>query len=166
MERMRPKRLGVLGAAVLALLLAVPLAAADEISREEYVARVEPICKANVEANKRIFKGAKAQVKAGKLKLASKHFFRAATAFAATIVRIEAVPRPDADEAKLAKWFRYLRAEKTLIQKIGRALAAGDKHRASSYAVDLNHNSTLANNTVLGFGFDYCRIDPSRFSAA
>ena len=29
--------------------------------------------------------------------------------------------------------------------------------------MDLNRNSNLANNAVLGFGFDYCRIDPSRF---
>ena len=29
--------------------------------------------------------------------------------------------------------------------------------------MDLNRNYNLANNTVLGFGFNYCRIDPSRF---
>jgi hypothetical protein len=166
MGKIRPRRLEVLGAAALALLLAVPLAAATEISREEYVAAVEPICKANVEANKRIFRGARPEVKAGELKRASKHFFRAARAFAATIARIEAVPRPHADKAKLARWFGHLRAEQGLIGRVGRALAAGDKHKAGSYSIDLNHNSNLANNTVLGFGFDYCRIDPSRFSAA
>jgi hypothetical protein len=102
-------------------------------------------------------------VKAGKLKQASTHFSRAATAFAKTISQIEAVPQPVADEARLVKWLGYLRAEKNLIQKVGRALATNDKHKAESYSVDLNHNSNLANNTVLGFGFDYCRIDPSRF---
>jgi hypothetical protein len=152
-------------AAAVAVLLAaaVPLAGAAEISREEYAARVEPICKTNVLANKRIFKGAKGEVKAGKLTLASKHFSRAATAFAKTIGQIEAVPRPTADEARLAKWLGYLRDEKNLIRKVGLALAADDKHKSESYSVDLNNNSSLANNTVLGFGFDYCRIDPSRF---
>ena len=164
MKRTQGKRLGPAAAAVAVLLVAaVPLAGAAELSREEYVARVEPVCKTNVTANKRIFKGAKGQVKAGKLKQASNHFFRAATAFAKTIRQIEAVPRPTADEARLGKWLGYLRGEKNLIQKVGRALAADDKHKAESYSVDLNHNSNLANNTVLGFGFDYCRIDPSRF---
>jgi hypothetical protein len=158
------KRLGPAAAAVAMLLAAaVSLAAAAEISREEYVARVEPICKTNVTANKRIFKGAKGEVKAGELKKASKHFSRAATAFAKTISQIAAVPRPAADEARLGKWLGYLRGEKNLIQKVGRALAADDKHKAESYSVDLNHNSNKANNSVLGFGFDYCRIDPSRF---
>lgn len=164
MKRTQGKRLGSTAAAVAVLLAAaVPLAGAAELSRDEYVSRVEPICKTNVTANKRIFKGAKAEVKAGELKKASTHFFRAATAFAKTISQVEAVPQPVTDEARLAKWLGYLRTEKNLIQKVGRALAANDKHKAESYSVDLNHNSNLANNTVLGFGFDYCRIDPSRF---
>lgn len=164
MKRTQGKRLGLAAAAVAVLLAAaVPLAGAAELSREEYAARVEPICKTNVLANKRIFKGAKGQVKAGKLKQASKHFFRAATAFAKTIRQIEAVPRPTADEARLGKWLGYLRGEKNLIQKVGRALAANDKHKAESYSEDLHRNSNKANNRVLGFGFDYCRIDPSRF---
>jgi hypothetical protein len=164
MERMRGKRLGPAVAAVaVALAAAVPLAGAAELSREEYGARVEPICKRNVQANKRIFKGAKQQVKAGKLKPASKHFFRAARAFAKTIRQVAAVPQPSADEARLGKWLAYLRVEKNLIEKVGRALASNDKHRAESYSESLNHNSNKANNTVLGFGFDYCRIDSSRF---
>jgi hypothetical protein len=144
-------------------LLLVSLASAEELTREEYAARAEPICKTNVLANKRIFKGAKGEVKAGELKLASTHFFRAATAFGRTINQLEAVPPPVADEARLVKWLGLLSDERAMIEKIGRALANGDKHKASSYSVDLNRNSNLANNAVLGFGFDYCRIDPGRF---
>jgi hypothetical protein len=147
----------------LALVLSIPTADAAEISRDDYVAQVEPICKTNVLASKRIFKGAKGEVKAGRLKAASTHFFRAATAFARTIDQIEAVPGPSADEARLSRWFGYLRVEREIIKKIAIALDAGDRHQASSYSVDLNANSNHANNTVLGFGFDYCRIDPARF---
>lgn len=150
-------------ALVLALIVSVPTARAAEISREEYVAQAEPICKANVLTNKRIFKGAKGKVKAGKLKAASRHFFRAATAFETTIRQLAAVPAPTADEARIARWLGYLRDEAAIIREIGRALAAGDRPRASSHSVDLNANSNRANNTVLGFGFDYCRIDPTRF---
>jgi hypothetical protein len=151
-----------LGVAMAIALFAAPAGAA-ELTRPEYVARVEPICKTNVLANKRIFQGAKGQVKAGELKPASTHFFRAATAFAKTIGQLEAAPQPAADEARLTKWFGLLRTEKGIIEKVGRALAAEDKHRAGSYSVELNRNSNLANDTVLGFGFNYCRIDPARF---
>lgn len=150
-------------ALVAALGLGVSLASAEELTREGYVARVEPICKTNVEANRRIFKGAKGQVKAGKLKKAATHFTRAAIAFDKTIGQIEAVPHPPSDEAKLSKWLRYLHVESDFVRRIGKALAAGQKHRAESLSVLLNRNSTRANNAALGFGFDYCRIDPSRF---
>lgn len=170
MRRVKTQGFALIGVGVLVCLLAAPMlfvpaagAAEGEMTREEYAARAEPICKTNVLANRRIFKGAKDEVKADKLKPASTHFFRAATAFGKTIDQLEAVPRPSADEARLGKWLGLLRGEKALIEKVGRALARGDKHKASSYSVDLNRNSSLANNTVLGFGFDYCRIDPARF---
>lgn len=142
---------------------AISPAGAAEIDRHEYTALAEPICKTNVLANKRIFKGVKGKVKAGELKSASTHFFRAATAFDRTIDQLEKVPMPTADETRLAKWFGLLRDGKAIIEKIGRALAKEDRHKAGSYSVDLNRNSSAANNAVLGFGFDYCRIDPGRF---
>lgn len=150
--------------AVLAFCVAAAAASAETTSeRDAYVERLEPICKTNVLANKRIFKGAKEEVRAGELKKASTHFFRAATAFGKTIRQLEAVPKPPADEAKLNGWFDLLQIEKRLIEKIGRALKAGNKNQAQTYSVELNRNSSKANNSVLSFGFDYCRIEPSRF---
>jgi hypothetical protein len=149
-------------AALVALTL-VPLAGATELTREEYVTRVEPICKRNTEANKRIFAGAKAQVKAGKLKAASTHFKRAFGAFGKTIRQLHRVPRPATDEAKLEKWIGYLEVESSYLGKIGKALAREDRGKAQTLSVRLNRNSNLANNTVLAFGFRYCKIDPSRF---
>lgn len=164
MRKLQTRGFVLLGLGVMTLaLFAAPVGAAEPPTRPDYVKQVEPICKTNVLANKRIFQGAKGKVKANKLKSASTHFFRAATAFAKTIDQLEAVPRPSEDEARLAKWFGLLRGEKAIIEKVGRALAAEDKHKAGSYSVDLNRNSNLANNAVLGFGFNYCRIDPARF---
>jgi hypothetical protein len=153
-----------IAALVFAALLAVPALAAAELSRDEYVARVDPICKANVEANSRIFDGAKEKVKAGKLKQASGHFKRAATALGKTIKQIEQVPRPAADEVKLVRWLDLLRAEQDYFQKIGEALAAGKKYKAQTLSVKLNRNSNKANNAILFLDFKECRIDPSRFS--
>lgn len=157
------KWLGTVGASLALVALVVPLAFGAEVSRTEYVQQVEPICKTNVHANKRIFKGAKEEVKAGELKKASRHFFRAATAFGKTIRQIAAVSQPAADQVKLDNWLDILGEEKSIVEKIGRALAAGQKGKAQSLSVDLNRNSNKANNSVLSFGFDYCRIDPARF---
>ena len=146
--------------------MAAPLAAASEeatIAREGYVAQAEPICKRNVLANKQIFKGVKGMVKMGKLKLASAHFKHAAAAFAKTIRELAVIPRPSEDEARLGKWFTLLRTEKQIITRIALALAAEDKHKAESLAVELKRNSNQANNSVLLFEFNYCRIEPSRF---
>ncbi|HYJ22010.1 MAG TPA: hypothetical protein VEW07_08320 [Solirubrobacterales bacterium] len=164
MRPIRRRRGEAIGAATIAALaIAVPMAGAAELSREQYSARVEPICKTNTEANRRIFKGAKAEVKADELKQAAGHFTRAAAALERTISQLKAVPRPAADEARLAKWIGYLETESSLLGGIGRALAQEDKAKAQLYSVRLNRNSNLANNTVLAFAFEYCRIDPARF---
>jgi hypothetical protein len=154
-------------AALLALCLGLTAqgALAAEISRDEYVARAEPLCKANTEANRRIFKGAKDQVKEGRLKAASAHFFKAKRALTKTVKQLGSLPQPTSDEAKLAKWIGYLGTERDLLGRIGSALRHEDKAAAQQLSVRLNRNSNLANNTVLAFGFDYCRIDPGRFSA-
>lgn len=148
---------------VLCLLASAALGAEPSQEREEYVAKAEPICKTNVLANKRIFKGAKAEVKNGELRRASTHFSRAATAFGKTIRQLASIPRPPADAARLEKWLGQLKDEKALIEKIGRALAAEDKRKAEKVSVELNRNTNQANNTVLLFGFEYCRIEQSRF---
>ncbi|HEX3293620.1 MAG TPA: hypothetical protein VHR38_07760 [Solirubrobacterales bacterium] len=145
------------------MLFPVGVAAAEPTEREAYVDQAEPICKTNVLANKRIFKGAKGEVKRGELKKAARHFSRAATAFAKTIRQLDAIPKPASDEAKLSGWIDLLEDERDLIKKIGTALAAEQRNKAESYSVDLNRNSSKANNAVLPFGFDYCRIEPSRF---
>jgi len=151
-------------ALALALLVAVPVAmAAEEPTREEYVAKVEPICKANTEANSRILKGVKDQVKQNKLVPAGKRFIRASSALGRTVTQISKVPRPAADAAKLTTWIGYLKKEKTFLQQIGSALKSKDKFHAQKLAVELNKNNNKANNTVISFGFDECRIDSSRF---
>lgn len=158
-------KLAMAMAMAMALLSAVPVAAAIEAepTRDEYVAAVEPICKANTEANSRILKGVETQVKQGALVPAGKRFIRAATALGKSVRQIAAEPKPLADAAKLDKWIGYLKQEKTLLQKIGKALKAKNRFQAQQYAVKLNKNNNKANNTVISFGFDHCRIDSSKF---
>jgi hypothetical protein len=151
-------------AAALALLATASLAFAIETTRAEYVARVEPICKANTKANEKILKGVRARVKAGKLKAASTQFSQAGRALKQTYAQLGAVPQPSADATKLTKWLRYVKEEASLFQATAAKLKAGDKLGAEALVVRLTHTANLANDAALGFEFQYCRFEPSKFT--
>jgi hypothetical protein len=155
---------GVIAALITTGALAALAMAAPEQTRESYVAAVEPICKTNTKANERILAGAEKKIKEGKLKVAAGQFTQAAAAFAKTVKQIKAVPAPAADSAKLTTWLGHLEDEQALLSEIGKALKAEKKSQVRGLSVRLNHNANVTNNSVLGFEFNYCLIDPSKFS--
>ena len=157
--------MGRLGAALLlALSLASVVSAAAEVTRPEYVSRLESICKPDAEATARAVQGVRADVKAERLAVAAAKFAQAGRIFAGTVRAISPLPRPSADQAKLAKWFGYLGEEEHYLTKIAAALRAEHTIRSQRYTARFIHNGNLANNVVLAFGFDYCSFKPSRFS--
>lgn len=159
---LRKSSLSLLGLALaVALLVAAPLALA--VDRTEYKAEVEPICKQNTETSTSILKGVKGQVQQGKLVPAGRRFIQASGALGKAVTQIAAVPQPPEDAVKLDKWIGYLKEEKSFLQKIGQALKAENKSKASQYALKLNKSNRNANNTVISFGFNHCRIDSSKF---
>jgi hypothetical protein len=153
----------VLLTAIAVLVAAVP-AAATEVTRASYTEVVEPICKVNTEANEKILKGARAEVKAGKLAPAAQKFAKAAVALKKTYAQLAAVPKPPADTAKLTKWLGYVKTEAAYFAAAAQKLKAGNKTAAEAEVVRLTHTATLANNQALGFEFEYCRFEPSRFT--
>jgi hypothetical protein len=145
-------------------LLGASLASAEEVTRDSYKAEVEPICKTNTEANEKILKGVRQQVKQGALKPAGAKFTKASKALLRAYNQLKAVPQPPADAAKLGKWLSYIKTEATLFESAAKALKAGNKTQAQTYVVKLTHNATLANNQVISFGFRYCKLEPSKFT--
>lgn len=144
-------------------LLAGPATAAEQ-TREGYVAAVEPICKRNKAAADRLLGPVKGLVKQDKLKQAGTAFSKAATELEKTQKKLAAVPQPPSDAAKLSKWLSEIRSEVALMRTIATKFRQGKKGPASSLAVKLQQNATKAYNMVIAFQFDYCRIDPSRYS--
>jgi hypothetical protein len=162
-----PKLVSIAALALLAVALlaaAAPAATSPTQTRETYVATVEPICKQNTKSNEQILAGVRKKIKQGQLGVAAGQFTRASSAFGKAIKQIRAVPQPVADATKLNKWLGYLDTEKKFLAEIGKALKAGKKTKAQTLSVKLTHNGNVANNTVLGFEFDYCLIDSSKFS--
>lgn len=148
----------------LALLAAAFPAAAAEATRDSYREAVDPICKTNSEANERILKGVRKQVKAGELKPAAAKFAKAAKALRGTITELKAVPQPPADQTRLSKWLRFLTTEATYLDKVAQQLRSGDKLGAQETVIRLTHNANQANNVVVPFELRYCSFEPSRYT--
>lgn len=154
---------GALGALFLLLASSLAFAADLEEERQAYKAQVEPICKQNREANERVLKGVKQNIKNGKLKLAGSQFAKGAAALKKARTQLAAVPKPAADSARLTKWLGYVKTEIELFEKVSKKLKAGDKHGAQRMALQLTSTVNKANNTVLAYEFNYCRVQTSQF---
>jgi hypothetical protein len=143
---------------------AVSAAVAAEPTRDGYKEAVEPICKANTEANERILAGVKAEVRAGKLGPAAARFTKAAAALKQTIAELQKVPAPAADSARLSRWLGKVSDEAGYFEAVARKLRAGDKAGAEHLVVKLTNEAAAANNVVISFEFEYCRLEPARFT--
>jgi hypothetical protein len=155
----------IVAATVAVLVLVVCGAAlAAEVSRDEYKEAAEPICKASAKSNEQILAGVRTEVKKGQLKTAAVKFAKASKEQVRTLKELEALPRPSADEARLTKWFSYLKIEAELFATAGKKLNAGDKAGAEHVFTKLSVNINKANNQVLPFGFNYCRLNAAKLS--
>lgn len=147
-----------------ALILLVPRAfAAPEMTRGEYVERVEPICKSESLSHRDELKGVEAMVRQGKLKQAAPRVLAAAAALHGAIARIAPVPRPPADAARLGRWMGFAKSGQDLLHRLGIALREDDRGGAQRLARQLLKNTKRGNATVVTFDFDYCRVNPARF---
>jgi hypothetical protein len=162
---------GVLTAAIsvaaMALLPAAAASAEEGPTRAQYVEQVDPICKANTEANKRILKNVKTKARSkspNTVREAGVQFIQASSAFGAAEKKIATVPRPPADETRLLKWFKYLGIVKTNLRKLGKALKANEKILAAHEQVRVERSANAANNVSFVFEFRYCHLSASNFT--
>jgi hypothetical protein len=157
------------GAALLvtsaALLLAPVLSAgAAEVARDSYREAAEPICKTDTQANERILAGVKSEVRGRRLKVAAAQFTKAARALKSAVAELRTLPPPPADTARLQKWLGKVSVEAGLFERVATELSAGDKAGAQRLVVKLSTQANAANNVVIPFEFQYCRLNPSRFT--
>lgn len=146
-----------------ALLVAALASAAEAPTRDEYVSRLEQICKPDALATQRAMKGARTDVRRERLAAAAAKFATATTIFGGTVKQIAAVPRPSADAPKLRKWFGYLGRQEEYLRQITADLRAGKGIQAQRLTARFIHSGNLANNVVLAFGFNYCSFKFERY---
>jgi hypothetical protein len=151
--------------AAAALFAAAAMATDEEIlTRDEYVDRLEAMCKPRAEATRRAMKGVRTDVRYPKrLPIAADKFGEGAEIFGGTIEKIGRVPRPAADAAKLKEWFVYLKRQEAYLQEITQQLHQGHTIKAQRLTSRFIHNGNLANNVTLAFGFDWCSFKFSRY---
>ncbi|MFT3866165.1 MAG: hypothetical protein QM729_18015 [Solirubrobacterales bacterium] len=153
----------VSGSLLVAMVLAGSAFAAA-VSREEFKAAAEPICKKSAKENERILANARKEVKTGKLKSAAGKFAQASKVQAKALHELEALPRPTADEARLGKWLGYLKTEADLFASAGKKLKTGEKAAAEHDTAKIAQVANKANVQVLPFEFRYCRQEPSKYT--
>jgi hypothetical protein len=159
---MAGKKLIVVVTAAAMLFAAIP-ASAEEVTPEAYKQRVEPICQKDTEANEKILDGVRANVKAGKLKQASRQLSGAAKALKQARAQLAAVPKPAEDSARLTKWLAGVKTEAELFEATATKLAKDEKNAAQKMIVRLQSNAMKTNNLVLDYEFRYCRFQPGKF---
>jgi hypothetical protein len=156
------------GAALIAVavgltLLGAGLAGAEELTRSDYVDRLEAICEPGSKATQRVMDGARDDVRKERNAVAAHKFERAAKIFGRTVSTIAKVPRPSADTGRLKTWFVYLNRQEDYMHQIADQLRAGRTIKAQRLLSRFIHNGNLANNVTLAFEFDYCSFKFSRF---
>lgn len=154
---------GLLGtlAIAAALLGAAPLAHGEEQTRETYKAQIEPICKANREANERIMDGAQRRINKREYGPVGKQFIRVSESFGGLIPKLAAVPPPVGDERRVERWFEQMRLVKTRLRQTGRYYKAGEDIKAAHEAILAERSGIAANNISIVFKVRNCRF--SRF---
>jgi hypothetical protein len=147
---------------LIALFAAFPASAAEP-TPESYKEAVEPICQKNTEANEKILKGVKGEVRAGKLDAAAKKVRAAARALKQARAQLLQVPKPAEDATKLTKWLGYVKTEVQLFESLAKKLANDEKAAAQKLVFRLYSTANQANSQVLDYQFRYCKFQPSKF---
>ena len=152
-------------AVLVAFLLVAPASRAEPVepTRVEYVEEVEPICKFETLAHRTVLHGVEKMVNHGKLKQAAPHLLRASSALKKVVKKVAVVPRPPADVARLTRWLEFAKRGGKLLQKLGFTLQQGNRSKAQKLAQKLLTETKRANAVVVGFNFNYCRMNPARF---
>jgi hypothetical protein len=150
--------MGTVAAVVLAMLAVVPLAGAEEQTRETYKAQVEPLCQANRTANERIMQGAQRRINRDEFALVGKQFMRVSASFGGLVKQLAGVPAPPADTHRVYRWFEQMGLLKTRLRTTGKYYKEGEEIKAAHESVLAERAGITANNTSIVFHFHYCRF--------
>lgn len=136
---------------------------AETVSRDDYVATLESICKPGMKETQKAMRGARLDVRKERNAIAAHKFDRGTVTYEATLKKIARVPRPEADVPKLKEWFDRLDRQTQYMREMADRLRADEGIKAQRLLARFIHNGNQANNLTLAFEFDWCAFRYSRF---
>jgi hypothetical protein len=146
-----------LGLLIIVMALAGSAFAA-ELSREQYKAAAEPICKKSALSEDRALANFIKEVRHGMLSRAGSKIADAAKLQARAVKQLKALPQPVADESSLHRWLSRLSEEGKLMAAAARKLEAGDEKGAIHPLAQLRREGLDGGLELSGFGFHYCQL--------
>lgn len=132
--------------------------AADAAStRAEYIAQVDPICQATINAQRQAAgaKGFVGPLNHGHYKAAGRSMRRVFAAFAPGVEQVAAIEPAVADAQLIGTWVQDLRAQVPLGNRVAGSLIKNRLPRKLLGRLGKLNRSTQA--LVAGFGFQYCQ---------
>lgn len=136
--------------------------AGEPLTRKEYVSRAEAVCKVSKEVTEPLLNGIGSDIKHDRLDAAGHALSTAAQRFEAQRRRLLPIPKPPNDAKVLTVWLNRLKTQSSLMATAGRLMQEDRRSKVTGYLARYAHEGNLANDTVLGFGFDACLFRLSR----
>jgi len=149
-------RRGLFVATLAVALLVVGSVRGAELTREEYVARADAICKAGTAKTIPLINEGFREVKENEVRSAAPKIVRAAKLYDGYRQRVRQLPKPAADAAELTAWQKKLGTQNEFLARAGKALSEDKRVKAQGYFTRFIHYGNLANDIVLGYGFKAC----------
>jgi hypothetical protein len=139
-----------------AILAPTSLASGAELTKTEYVARAEAICKATAAQATPVLKDGLSAIKKNQVVGAGAKILKVAALNDSSRSRLLTIPKPQADVGDLTAWLKRLQIQNLFLRQAGKALLEAHRVQAQGDLSRFVHNGNLANDQVLGFGFKYC----------
>jgi hypothetical protein len=125
-------------------------------TRAQYVERAEEVCETSKERTEPVLDGVGSDIQHDRLNAAGRALSKASRLFARERQRLVRIPKPPGDAKVLTVWLNRLDVQNSLMATAGRLMLEGRRQKVTGYLARYAHAGNLANDTVLGFGFDKC----------
>jgi hypothetical protein len=142
--------------AALATAATATAAPAEDVTRSQYAERAEAVCKPVSQTAKPMIARALSNLKKNQVKPSGRELLEVAKTYEALRAHLRAIAPPPADAGVLRSWLKRLQEQNAFLRDAGRELSRERRVPAQGFLARFVHSGNLANDLVLGFGFNYC----------
>ena len=142
---------------------ALPSPAAPAESTEQYVEKMERVCKRDFQRSSPIARGTRRLISRGRYRPAASRIARTTRIFKGTIRRTRVIEPASTDKGVIQRWYRQLDIQVRDLNRLARVVRAGNKKKIFRLENRLMRGMNRANMIVFRLGFDRCKIPLDMF---